>query len=268
MTARPHYNKSEQTNSPALIANNPALLANPASAAEFGKPITPIANPFGAVGSPTANSPLFQGNIRARYEWAFSEYNMFAQVGATYSASSFTQTGNNPSLSTGGAVNTTLLRFENPPYGLVDASVGRGQGASGPCRCSARTWRTATSACSPRPAQFVVAQTPTRPRVLGRDGRLQVLRSRSRTPRWRSGRRATAVHSTGGHAEPAPFVHRCQPLPSRQRRRSRAKSSASAALMEGRQFATALWRPRPGPGAAGAGEPRRPVHDRGLPAVT
>jgi len=49
---------------------------------------------------------------------------MFAQVGATYSSSSFTQTGNNPSLSTGGAINTTLLRFENPSYGLVDASLG------------------------------------------------------------------------------------------------------------------------------------------------
>ena len=33
------WNNSEQTNSPSLIANNPALLANPASAGEYGKPI-------------------------------------------------------------------------------------------------------------------------------------------------------------------------------------------------------------------------------------
>ena len=61
VTTAASYNKSQQTNSPSLIANNPALLANPLSAAEFGKPITAIANPFGIEGSPTANSPLFQG---------------------------------------------------------------------------------------------------------------------------------------------------------------------------------------------------------------
>ncbi|MBV8495187.1 MAG: TonB-dependent receptor, partial [Gammaproteobacteria bacterium] len=53
------WNSSSQTNSPYLIANNPALLANPGSAAEFGKPITSILNPYGAQGSPTAYSPPF-----------------------------------------------------------------------------------------------------------------------------------------------------------------------------------------------------------------
>ena len=33
------WNSSTQTNSPYLIANNPALLANPATKAEFGQPI-------------------------------------------------------------------------------------------------------------------------------------------------------------------------------------------------------------------------------------
>ena len=33
------WNSSEQTNSPYLIANNPALLANPATAGEFGQPM-------------------------------------------------------------------------------------------------------------------------------------------------------------------------------------------------------------------------------------
>ena len=54
----------------------------------------------------------------------WNDYKLFAQVGATYTSSSFTQTGNNPSLSVNGAVNTTLLRFVNPAYGLFDASVG------------------------------------------------------------------------------------------------------------------------------------------------
>ena len=166
VTGAASYNKSEQTNSPALIANNPALLANPLSAAEFGKPITAIANPYGAVGSPTANSPLFQGNIRARYEWAFNQYNMFAQVGATYSSSSFTQTGNNPSLSTGGAVNTTLLRFENPPYGLIDASVGIAKD-QWTAQIFGENLADRNVSLFTSTGQFVVTQTPNRPRVLG-----------------------------------------------------------------------------------------------------
>ena len=166
VTGAASYNKSEQTNSPALIANNPALLANPLSAGEFGKPITAIANPFGAVGSPTANSPLFQGNIRARYEWAFNQYNMFAQVGATYSSSSFTQTGNNPSLSTGGAINTTLLRFENPSYGLVDASVGIAKD-QWTAQLFGENLADRNVSLFTSTSQFVVTQTPNRPRVLG-----------------------------------------------------------------------------------------------------
>ncbi|MDB6014954.1 MAG: TonB-dependent receptor [Gammaproteobacteria bacterium] len=166
VTGAASYNKSEQTNSPALIANNPALLANPLSAGLYGKPITAIANPFGAVGSPTANSPLFQGNIRARYEWAFNQYNMFAQVGATYSSSSFTQTGNNPSLSTGGAINTTLLRFENPSYGLVDASIGIAKD-QWTAQLFGENLADRNVSLFTSTSQFVVTQTPNRPRVLG-----------------------------------------------------------------------------------------------------
>jgi iron complex outermembrane recepter protein len=165
LTAAATYNKSEQINSPALIANNPALLGT-ASAAEYGQPITALQNPFGAIGSPTANSPLFQGNIRARYEWSFNEYNMFAQVGATYTSSSFTQTGNNPSLSTGGAINTTLLRFENPPYGLVDASVGVAKD-QWTVQIFGENLADRNVSLFTSTAQFVETQTPNRPRVLG-----------------------------------------------------------------------------------------------------
>jgi outer membrane receptor protein involved in Fe transport len=166
VTVATSYNKSEQTNSPSLIANNPALLANPQTAAEYGKPITQIQNPYGAVGSPTANSPLFQGNIRLRYDWAFNEYNMFAQVGGMYTTSSFTQTGNNPSLSTGGAVNTTLLRFENQPYGLIDASVGVAKDAW-TVQLFGENLADRNVSLFTSTSQFVVAQTPNRPRVLG-----------------------------------------------------------------------------------------------------
>jgi iron complex outermembrane recepter protein len=166
VTAASSYNKSEQTNSPALIANNPALLANPASAAEFGKPITALANPFGAIGSPTANSPLFQGSLRARYEWNFNEYKLFAQAGGTYTSSSFTQTGNNPSLSTNGQVNTTLLRFVNPAYGLFDAAVGIGKD-KWTVQVFGQNLADRNVSLFTSTSQFVLAETPNRPRVLG-----------------------------------------------------------------------------------------------------
>jgi outer membrane receptor protein involved in Fe transport len=166
LTGAASYNKSEQVNSPALIANNPALLANPLSAGLYGQPVAQIQNPFGAIGSPTANSPLFQGNVRARYEWEFNNYNMFAQVGATYSSSSFTQTGNNPSLSTGSAINTTLLRFENPSYGLVDASVGIAKD-QWTAQIFGENLADRNVSLFTSTGQFVVTQTPTRPRVLG-----------------------------------------------------------------------------------------------------
>jgi iron complex outermembrane receptor protein len=166
LTTAASFNKSEQTNSPSLVANNPALLANPASAAEFGKPVMGLGNPFGQIGSPTANSPLFQGSARARYEWTLNNYKVFAQAGATYSSSSFTQTGSNPSLSAGGLVNTTLLRFVNPAFGLFDAAIGIGRDAWN-VQFFGQNLADRNVSLFTSTAQFAVAETPTRPRVLG-----------------------------------------------------------------------------------------------------
>ena len=167
VTGAASYNKSEQTNAPFLVANNPQLLGNSASAAEFGKPLTAISNPFGNVGSPTANSPLFQGSLRTRYEWGFvGDYHAFAQAAATYTSSSYTQTGNNPSLAVGGAVNTTLLRFRNPAYGLFDAAVGIAKDAW-TVQLFGQNLADRNVSLFTSTGQFAVAQTPTRPRVLG-----------------------------------------------------------------------------------------------------
>ena len=153
------YNKSEQTNSPFLIANNPLSV-------NFGKPITTISDPYGSIGSPTANSPLFQGNLRTRYEFTFNDYNAFGQVGATYTSSSFTQAGNNPSLSAGGAVNTTLLKFENPAYATFDASVGIAKDAWN-VQLFGQNLANRNASVFTSTGQFVEAQTVIRPRVLG-----------------------------------------------------------------------------------------------------
>jgi iron complex outermembrane receptor protein len=164
------WNQSRQTNSPVLIDNNPA-------SANFGKTITqdcsatgtnctPVTNPFGPIGSPSANAPPIQFSVRARYEWTVAGYSPFVQIGATHSGHSFTQAGSNPTIAEAGAVSTGRLRFENPAYSTYDASFGVAKDAwlftvygENISNSNVSTFISTD--------QFIVAQTPLRPRVLG-----------------------------------------------------------------------------------------------------
>jgi iron complex outermembrane recepter protein len=159
------WNSSEQTNSPFLIANNPALLANPATAGEYGKPILSAPNPYGPPGSPSSFAPPFQFNARLRYQWVRNAYNLFAQAGVTHTAHSYTQSGSNPPLTVGG-VSTNQLRFENPAYTLYDASFGVGKDAWTAEIYGVNISNVITSAFT-SDAQFALQETITRPRVLG-----------------------------------------------------------------------------------------------------
>jgi hypothetical protein len=162
------WNQSRQTNSPVLIDNNP-LSGN------YGKPITedcastpctPVTNPFGPIGAPSANAPPLQFSLRGRYDWTFGQYNPFVQVGATHNGHSFTQAGSNPSIAEAGSVSTGRLRFENPAYSTFDASLGVAKDAwivtlygENLANSNASTFVSTD--------QFIVAQTPLRPRILG-----------------------------------------------------------------------------------------------------
>jgi iron complex outermembrane recepter protein len=162
------WNQSEQTNSPALIDNNPA-------SANFGKPITqvcgaggcsPVTNPFGPVGAPSANSPPVQSSVRARYEWSISDYKPFVQFGFTHSGHSFTQAGSNPTIAPGASVATSRLRFENPAYTTYDASFGVAKDAWY-VTVYGENISNSNKSTFVSTDQFIVAQTPLRPRVLG-----------------------------------------------------------------------------------------------------
>ena len=161
------WNQSKQTNSPQLIDNNPL-------SAGFGKPITqdcvstcqPITNPFGPVGSPSANAPPVQFSLRARYDWTIAGYSPFAQFGVTHTGHSFTQAGSNPTIAQAGGVSTGRLRFENPAYSTFDASFGVAKDA---WNVTAYAENLANSNASTfiSTDQFIVAETPLRPRILG-----------------------------------------------------------------------------------------------------
>jgi len=164
------WNESRQTNSPVLLNNNPA-------SPDFGKPITnacnafgsncvPVTNPFGPIDSPSANAPPIQFSVRARYEWNVSGYTPFVQFGATHSGHSFTQAGSNPSLAQAGGISTGRLRFENPAYTTYDASIGVAKDAWY-VNLYGENLSNSNASVFVSTDQFIVAQTPLRPRVLG-----------------------------------------------------------------------------------------------------
>ena len=169
------WNSSEQTNSPSLIANNRALLANPATASLYGQPIIngvnkagvygPIGNPYGPIGAPSAFSPPFQFNGRLRYEWVMNSYNLFAQTGVTHTAHSYTQSGSNPAL-VGNTITTNYLRFENPAYTEYDASAGIGKDAW-TAKVYAQNLTNVLKSTYTSTSQFALQETILRPRVLG-----------------------------------------------------------------------------------------------------
>jgi outer membrane receptor protein involved in Fe transport len=164
------WNQSQQTNSPALLDENPASV-------NFGKPITqvcsatgtncaPIVNPFGPIGAASADSPPLQFSLRARYEWQIAGYTPYLQLGATHNAHSFTQAGANPTFGVGATIANSRGRFENPAYTVYDASLGVAKDAWW-VNVHGENLADSNSSVFVSTDQFVVQQTPLRPRVLG-----------------------------------------------------------------------------------------------------
>ena len=162
------WNQSEQTNSPALIDTNPASV-------NYGKAITQICsggvcsaitNPYGPIGAPTANSPPIQFSLRARYEWSVNGYTPYLQFGAVHSGHSFTQAGANPTFLPGNVVTNSRGRFENPAYTTYDASCGIAKD-NWYVNLYAENLSDSNASVFVSTDQFIVEQTPLRPRVLG-----------------------------------------------------------------------------------------------------
>jgi outer membrane receptor protein involved in Fe transport len=162
------WNTSRQTNSPALIDNVPGSV-------NYGKAITtncntgtclPVTNPFGPIGAPSADAPPIQFSLRGRYEWNFAGYTPFVQVGATHSGISYTQAGSNPTIAAGEAISTSRLRFINPAYSTYNASFGVAKDAWY-ANVYGENLANSNASTFISTDQFIVAQTPLRPRVIG-----------------------------------------------------------------------------------------------------
>jgi iron complex outermembrane receptor protein len=140
------WNSSSQTNSPFLVNDNP-------KSPGFGQNITSIPNPYGPIGSPLANSPPFQGNVRVRYEWMINDYNAFAQAAGQHQAHSFTSTG-------------YVESYELPAFTTYDASLGIARG-SWTVQAFGQNLTNVNKSLTTNNAQFIVIEVPLRPRVLG-----------------------------------------------------------------------------------------------------
>lgn len=140
VTAASSWNSSDQRNSPYVTTVT-------------GAPILSIPNPYGAPGSTLAQSPPFEGNLRARYEFDVGEYHPFAQVGVAHQGHAHSATG-------------FVQNYEEPGFTTYDVFAGVAKDAwSAQFYCENLTDARADLYTSS--TQSVVALTVNRPRTAG-----------------------------------------------------------------------------------------------------
>jgi iron complex outermembrane recepter protein len=93
---------------------NFSTLTDPKTGAVLG-----LSNPGGLVGDPLAGAPLYQANLRVRYEVAVGDYLPFVQVGAVHQASSYSSTDRLTKDLQGNSI-----AYVNPAYTEYEASLG------------------------------------------------------------------------------------------------------------------------------------------------
>jgi iron complex outermembrane recepter protein len=86
--------------------------------------LQPLSNPGGALGSPLAGAPPFQGNIRARYEFSFNGFDAFAQFDAEYQSQSLATTDR---LSLDQQDNS--IAYDLPAFATCNGALGFGKNA-------------------------------------------------------------------------------------------------------------------------------------------
>ncbi len=142
-------------NSSSLVSESPLLDIT-------GKPITDprIGEPFGAIGSPLAQSPPFQGTLRIRYDFPINDYNAFAQIGGQHQAHSISATSRTT------VPNQPGYAYDEPGFSTYDASVGVARNAWTVTAYGENITDTRADLYE-NPNQFVDAKTVNRPRTAG-----------------------------------------------------------------------------------------------------
>jgi iron complex outermembrane recepter protein len=94
------------------------------SSSELSNPLpgVTVGNPFGSIGSPLAQSPPFEGNLRARYDFPLGSYNAFGQIGGTHQAHSYATTDHISKDLFGNSI-----AYDQAAFSTWDASLGVGK---------------------------------------------------------------------------------------------------------------------------------------------
>ncbi len=170
------YNDSKQNNDPCITSAG-VTSKTKGNPTPLGQCITQvwdsahhqnvaIQNALGAVGATPAFSPKTQFNLRARYDWRVNDYRWFALVGANHvgtmnnEPSSF-QSGENVTIPT-----TTWLRYQQPGYTTYDGALGVSRDAWD-LQLYGQNLSNENASVFTSSAQFIRAEVPLRPRVLG-----------------------------------------------------------------------------------------------------
>jgi outer membrane receptor protein involved in Fe transport len=163
------YNHSTQTDAPCLTSS-PGIAGNPTPVGTCITQIksSPYTNPFGVLGTSPAFSPLFQFNLRARYDLVIGDYKPFVMVGANHVGTM----RNEPASFPGGSSSfcspvptTTLCQYVMPGYTTYDASLGVAKDAW-TVQLSGSNLTNSDASTNTSSGQFIESQVPLRPRVL------------------------------------------------------------------------------------------------------
>ena len=155
------WNSGELKNSPALIGNLPGSTS-------FGKPITtfyvkdkatgtyvlggPVQDVYGAQGSPLANSPPFEGNLRVRYDWEWGTYLPYVQAGMQHQSHSLSASGH-------------VEAYDQPAWTTYDLAAGIAKDTWTVSLVGTNITNTNKSLFTTS-RQFILTETPMRPRTI------------------------------------------------------------------------------------------------------
>jgi outer membrane receptor protein involved in Fe transport len=164
------YNDNTQATSPCLVDNetaSPGFGKCITSIYQKGVGVVPFVNPFGTVGSTPAFSPSFKGNIRGVYVWpVFEDYKATAIVGGNYTGSMYNEPGTYESGAGVTIPTTTLLRYLQPAYATMDASISIAKDQWTATLYGTNLFDNHASTFTSS-AQFIKSETPLRPTVVG-----------------------------------------------------------------------------------------------------
>ena len=157
VSAGASWNHSELTQLAALVDNNGV----PINFANYSIKGVPLSNPGGALGSPLASSPPFQGNLRARYSFHLADYDAFLQLAGTHQAHSYASTDELTKDLQGNSI-----AYDLPGFTTYDGSIGLGRDAW-TVQLYGQNLTDVRAALFENYRQWYKAETTNRPRTLG-----------------------------------------------------------------------------------------------------